>query len=374
VSRPSWASTPAGDGRFATAAAVSQHRGIAPEEAFVATSEDFPDVLAAAPAAISADAGLLLAGQGVLPEATRTELQRLGVQRATIAGGESAVSEAVVDEIRRTLGFDPGPAGEVTVEFFDVGQADSALVSTGDTEILVDTGGIRGGDVTSRLADAGVTDEVDVLALTHWHADHIGQVPEVLDAVDVDKIWHQPGEHDSATYDDAIAAIEASDATVRQPRQGETHTIGDLTVDIVGPSELADFDNPHDAMLAFRIEHGDARVLFTADAESETEARYVNRVPELLSAQLYQVGHHRSRTGSSQALLDAVQPDTAVYSAAADSQYGQPHAEALDRLNAAGAEIFGTDVNGTVTAASDGSPSWTVTPEREGTPPARRRQ
>jgi hypothetical protein len=67
VSRPGWASTPAGDGRFATAAAVSQHRGIAPEEAFVATGEDFPDVLAAAPAAISADARLLLAGQGVLP-------------------------------------------------------------------------------------------------------------------------------------------------------------------------------------------------------------------------------------------------------------------------------------------------------------------
>jgi beta-lactamase superfamily II metal-dependent hydrolase len=275
----------------------------------------------------------------------------------------------VVDEIRRTLGFDPGPAGEVTVEFFDVGQADSALVSTGDTEILVDTGKIRrGGDVTSRLADAGVTDEVDVQALTHWHADHIGQVPEVLDAVDVDEIWHQPGEHDSATYDDAIAAIEASDATVRQPRQGETHTIGDLTVDIVAPSDAADPTDRHDSMLAVRIEHGDARVLFTGDAESETEARYVNRVPELLSAQLYQVGHHRSRTGSSQALLDAVQPDTAVYSAAADSQYGHPHAEALDRLNAAGAEIFGTDVNGTVTAASDGSPSWTVTPEREGTP------
>lgn len=97
----------AGAGRFATAAAVSQHRGIAAEEAFGATGEDFPDVLAAAPAAISTNSALLLTGQGTLPEATRAEIARLEVKSATVAGHQSAVSDTVADEIRRLLAYDP---------------------------------------------------------------------------------------------------------------------------------------------------------------------------------------------------------------------------------------------------------------------------
>jgi putative cell wall-binding protein/heat shock protein HslJ len=93
----------AGVDRFATAAAVSTHRGTAPEKGFVATGETFPDVLAAAPAAITADAALLLTGKDALPDATRSELDRLGVDRVTIAGGPSAVSAAVANELRAVL-------------------------------------------------------------------------------------------------------------------------------------------------------------------------------------------------------------------------------------------------------------------------------
>lgn len=364
----------AGRDRFETAVSVSRHRDLdaagGADDAFVATGEDFPDVLAAAPAAISADAGLLLTGSDALPEATRDELGRLGPEQVTIAGGQAAVSTSVADEIRHLLDVESPPEGQVTVEFFDAGQADAALVRTEDAAILVDAGHWQRDDVVDHLADAGVTDELDVLSLTHWHADHIGQVPQVVDAFDVDEVWVQPGEHDSATYDDAVTAIEHSDATVRQPRQGETHTVEDLTVDIVGPSEAADAGDRHDATLALRVESADAGVLFTGDAESDTEARYVDRVPDLLDAQLYQVGHHGSATSTSRSLLDVADPDHAVYSAGSDNQHGHPHAEALDRLDAADADVFGTDVNGTVTATSDGSASWTVVPERTGEPRA----
>jgi DNA uptake protein ComE-like DNA-binding protein len=124
----------------------------------------------------------------------------------------------------------------------------------------------------------------------------------------------------------------------------------------------------HDANLSVRVEFADARVLFTGDAEAVTETRYVDSVAELLDAQLYQVGHHGSRTSTSQALLDAATPDHAVYSAGADNQFGHSHAEVLNRLDDAGVDVWGTDVNETVTATIDGSPDWTVTPETAGTP------
>lgn len=364
-----WVTRVAGSQRFETAAAVSAHRGLEPaDEAFLATGEDFPDVLAAAPAAVSADAALLLPAQRTLPSATRDELDRLGVDEATIAGGTSAVSEPVADEVRRLLGFDPGPAGEITVELFDAGQADAALIRTQDATMLVDAGHHQRDDVVDHLGTSGVTEELDVLALTHWHADHIGQVPAVLDAVDVDEVWTQPGAYDSATYDEATDAIEASDATVREPSQGDQHTVGDLTVDIVGPDDAADPGDVHDATLGLRVEHGDARALFTGDAEAATEGRYVDAVPQRLAAQLYQVGHHGSRTSTSQTLLDAVDPDHAVYSAGDGNTYGHPHGEVLDRLEAAGVDVFGTDANGTVTATSDGTTDWDLSGERDGTP------
>jgi putative cell wall-binding protein len=93
----------AGGDRFATAAAVSQHRGINPAEAFMATGQNFPDVLAAAPAAISGEAALLLSSHELLPETTREEMTRVGLQEATIVGGESAVSASVADEIHALL-------------------------------------------------------------------------------------------------------------------------------------------------------------------------------------------------------------------------------------------------------------------------------
>ena len=61
------------------------------------------------------------------------------------------------------------------------------------------------------------------------------------------------------------------------------------------------------------------------------------------------VGHHGSATSTSKAFLDAVKPETAIISVGADNSYGHPRKEVLDRLTEAGAEIYRTDINGTIT-------------------------
>ena len=74
-----------------------------------------------------------------------------------------------------------------------------------------------------------------------------------------------------------------------------------------------------------------------------------------LGADVYQVGHHGSRTSSSSAFLDAVAPKYAVISCGAGNDYGHPHQETLDALSSRGIEIYRTDLQGSIVASTDGS-------------------
>ncbi len=124
-----------GDDRYATAAEVSAHRDLdGPELAYLATGEDFPDVLAAAPAAVSREAALLLTRRSELHDATLGELRRLGVERVRVAGGPAAVAHAVVDELWRELG--PETVVESVAEGFD---APWGLAFVPGTELLLVT-------------------------------------------------------------------------------------------------------------------------------------------------------------------------------------------------------------------------------------------
>jgi hypothetical protein len=120
--------------------------------------------------------------------------------------------------------------------------------------------------------------------------------------------------------------------------------------------------------------YGQFSVLFTGDAEAETEAEFITRDAEALAATIDQVGHHGSYNSSSPALVAAIRPEVAVYSAGKANSYGYLHREALERLAIAGVMVYGTDVHDSVTVAGDGV-GYTVTTDRAGeAPPARWRQ
>ncbi len=256
------------------------------------------------------------------------------------------------------------PAGELTVHFLDVGQGDATVVVAPDATMLIDTGRQDGGDVVAALQDLGVS-RIDVVAITHPHADHIGQLDDVLGAVDVDEVWMSGTVSTSQTFEEAISAVEASDAAYEEPRAGDRTTVGSLAVDVVHPAELT--GEAHPDSLAMRVAYGAVSFPFTGDAGAETEAEIVHGDAAGLAATVYQVGHHGSPTSTAPALLAAVDPDVAIYSAGAGNSYGHPHAEVLDRLAGAGVAVYGTDTHGSVTVTSDGA-SYDVVPTRLGTP------
>lgn len=261
-----------------------------------------------------------------------------------------------------TLGGDNGPppappvpaGADVEVHFVDVGQGDATLLRSPTATVLVDTGTHTASDVVAYLRAQDVT-AVDVVAVTHPHADHLGQFDEVLDAFDVAEVWWSPATHTTATFERAVEALEASDAAFEQPQAGDRTEVGGMVFDFVGPGPGADDDDLHDSVLAFRVTWGQVGVLFTGDAEADTEARMVRDHGDVLAADVYQVGHHGSSTSTTGELVDAVGPAVAVWSAGQANVYGHPHEEVLDRLQAAGADVYGTAEHGTVVVTVDGT-------------------
>jgi competence protein ComEC len=253
--------------------------------------------------------------------------------------------------------------GDLEIHFIDVGQGDATLLRTADVAVLIDTGRHDANDVVPYLRSVGV-ERLDVVAVTHPHADHIGQFDRVLDAMPVDEVWWSGSTHTTQTFHRALAALEASGAAYEEPRAGDVTTVGGLLFEFVNPPVGTNLTDLHDASLSVRVTWGEVRLLLTGDAEAVTEQRMVAGHRDWLAAELYQVGHHGSSTSTTAALVEAVAPAVAVYSAGAGNSYGHPHGEVVDRLEAAGAAVYGTDVHGTVVVTTDGR-TWSVMTESD---------
>ena len=259
----------------------------------------------------------------------------------------------------------PLPSGDLQVHYLDVGQADATLLVHDEVAVLIDAGHWQRSEVTGYLATLGI-DRLDLVVITHPHADHIGQFDQVMAAVEVDEVWWSGSVTTTQTFERAVAALEASTADYEEPRAGQSTTVGPLSFDIVNPPSNVDLTDLHDASLGLRVTYGDVRFLFTGDAEAPAEQRMVATADQQLAADILKLGHHGSNTSTTAPFLDAVGPQVAIYSAGVDNEYGHPHDEVIQRVQAAGIEIFGTPVHGTITVTTDGA-SWDIITGLEGT-------
>lgn len=241
--------------------------------------------------------------------------------------------------------------GSLTVHVIDVGQGDAILFQGPDFAILVDSGRHDRDDVVPYLRSVGV-ERLDLLVGTHPHADHIGQFPQVLQAMPVTEVWLSGDAHATRTYERALDAILASDAGYHEPRAGEVFRFGSLLIEVLHPERLT--GELHDGSISLRLVYGEVAFLLTGDAETNAEMEMLARGHDL-RAQVLKLGHHGSRTSTSAPFLAAVAPKVAIYSAGLDNAYGHPHVEVLERLEAAGIPVYGTDQHGTIRVITDGS-------------------
>lgn len=242
------------------------------------------------------------------------------------------------------------PAGTLAAYFFDVDQGDATLLAGPDFTILVDAGRHDRADVVPYLQAAGV-EKIDLLIGTHPHADHIGQIPQVMAAFAVSEVWMSGDSHNSRTYENALDAILDSDARYHEPRAGEVVQVGSARVEVLNPTTLSgDF---HAGCIAVRVVFGEVAFLLTGDVETPNEWQMIQSGYPL-QAQILKLGHHGSSTSSSPEFLGAVRPEIAIYSAGIDNSYGHPHAEVIQRVMDLGIRVYGTPQQGTIRLLTDG--------------------
>jgi len=245
----------------------------------------------------------------------------------------------------------PGP-GEIFVHFIDVGQGDATLIQSRDHAVLIDGGEPRYGQhVISYLRSAGVT-RLDYVVATHPHSDHIGGLIAVLAQKEVGRLLMPDATHNTVPFENFLAAIENHDIPVTIPAIGDRISAGIIYMTVLAPTP-GHHANLNNASIVLRMVHGATAFLFTGDAEVASEQAMLAGGHNL-QAHVLGVGHHGSRTSTTQEFLDAVNPVAAVISAGRNNQHGHPHREVLDRLNAANVRILRTDERGSILMSTDG--------------------
>lgn len=254
--------------------------------------------------------------------------------------------------------------GDLKAHFIDVEQADATLFQYEEDDdvyhILYDTGDWQRSDTVSYLNQLGIQ-TIDLVVITHPHADHIGQLEDIMNEFDVKEVWMDGNEASSQVYQRSLEAVLNSNATYHEPRAGQVFDIGPIKIEVLHPSSLSG-DLNTDSIVT-RISFDDMAFVMTGDATSTSEKQMIKQGN--IEAQVLSLGHHGSNTSSTQSFLDAVDPDIAIYSAASDSQYGHPHKEVVSRVENNGIKLYGTDVHGNIIVETDGK-SFDVSTTKDG--------
>lgn len=241
----------------------------------------------------------------------------------------------------------------------DIGQGDSIFIQCNGKNMLVDSGPVEGEDDLIKFLQSKNIKKLDYVLVTHQHADHIGGMPEVLKNFDVDRfIMYELPEQmvpTSKAYKKLLQSLLDYNITVKAANDmvGESFMLGDAKITVLGPID-GDSDNLNNLSVVTRVEYGDTAFILSGDAEKEEEKDIIKSGAEL-SADVYKVGHHGSKTSSTNKYLEAINPKYALISAGNDNSYNHPSEKTLEKLSEKGIEYYITKEDGDITVTSDGT-------------------
>ena len=270
---------------------------------------------------------------------------------------------------------EPAPSGQLRIYALDVGQGDGLLIiSPQGKTILIDAGPIEAGDeVVNALKNHGVR-QLDLVIATHPHADHIGGMRKVFDNFRIKQFLDSGQTYGTITYEKLLREIQDNKTPYIKAVRGQTIDIEpDVKFDVYGPPNplFTETDIGKDRSVqnansvVLRLSYGSFAMLFTGDAEFESEDRLM-KAGVNLKANILKIGHHGSRHATSGKFLTTVAPQFAIISVGIANDYGHPAQLTMDRLKTLKIKTLRTDLQGEIEISSDGK-TFEARPTRETT-------
>jgi competence protein ComEC len=259
--------------------------------------------------------------------------------------------------------------GSLEITVLDIGQGDSIFAAFPDGRtMLIDGGGQAGAEriggyrtgldvgedvVSPYLWSRGVK-KLDVVALTHAHHDHLDGLHAVLANFKVAQLWVGHDENTRA-YDEFLAEARAHGILIVHEQAGQHFDWDGVEGRFLWPIDSAPVKAAsNNDSLVLRLTDRKIRFLLAGDIEKKVESDLLGE-GQPLTADFLKVPHHGSKTSSTDAFIQAVQPKFAAISAGLDNPFGHPNAEVVDRYRDRGVHVLRTDMNGAITALTDGN-------------------
>lgn len=237
------------------------------------------------------------------------------------------------------------------LSFLAVGQGDCTVWQDGDAVILIDAGpksreGFDAGDriVLPKLRRMGIKD-VSVIVITHPDSDHIGGLGALAKRFKDAKIVASAGFRDDEDMQWWLKEAKVDPSRLVWIEDRTRIKLEHSTVELAAPVITPGTSN-NDGSLFVRIEHGAGSAVLTGDASTDTEERMQRRLK--WTAQVLKVGHHGSRTSTSEAFVRALGPEWGVISCGRENRFDHPHRSVVEVLERQKVDLFRTDLQGDV--------------------------
>ena len=255
---------------------------------------------------------------------------------------------------------------DLRISVLNVGQADATLIQYKGKNMLIDTGEVDSrADLVKQLKERKVMD-IDIIVITHPHGDHLGGMAELFKDFKIKQIYDNGQSANTAMYRNYLKNIKAKNIAYKTLKKGDTFTLGDdVTFTVLSPGKPFTKENTqgvsesgltNDNSIVCKMTYGQFSMMFTGDAQKEVEDKILKDYkPADLKSDVLKVGHHGSKTSSSDAFVKAIAPKAATISCAAGNQYKFPHEPTLKTLQKYNVEVYRTDRNGVITITTDGS-------------------
>ena len=231
------------------------------------------------------------------------------------------------------------------VVFFDIGQGDSILIQQGNYQVLVDGG--PGDEIIFSLPKymPWYDNTIETVVLTHPHADHINGIMSILQNYEVERILYNPIEYQNSAYEYLIENYKDILVSVKS---GDTFGYEDIFFTVLYPFETNDKQeeniNNESVVLLARI--ADKKILLMGDSEQEVEEKLLQE--DIRDVYVLKIGHHCSRTSTSQMFLTSVSPEVAICSVGMNNKFGHPHYETIEKLKNANVQYLITYEEGDI--------------------------